>query len=120
MAGLLMAAVGGVMAAWWPSIPMLCVASVLVGTGYMLAHVAVNNAIGQQAPAEGLTRAFSVLAMGFSLVDQYQTGPCAGFDYQAFSIIPTNSVMSKPLLGEYGVCCVYGCCVRCSKFTVIF
>ncbi len=24
------------------------------------------------------------LAMGFSLVDQYQNGPCAGFDYQAF------------------------------------
>ena len=24
------------------------------------------------------------LAMGFSLVDQYQNGPCEGFDYQAF------------------------------------
>lgn len=24
------------------------------------------------------------LAMGFSLVDQYQNGPCAAFDYQAF------------------------------------
>ncbi|WP_439517339.1 MFS transporter [Hydrogenophaga sp.] len=67
MAGLVLAATGALVAGWWPSIPALCVASVLVGTGYMLAHVAVNNAIGQQAPPEGLTRAFSVLAMGFSL-----------------------------------------------------
>ena len=28
------------------------------------------------------------LAMGFSLVDQYQNGPCEGFDYQAFCRIP--------------------------------
>lgn len=67
MAGLGMAATGALLAAWWPSIPALCVASMLVGSGYMLAHVAVNNAIGQQAPHDGLTRAFSVLAMGFSL-----------------------------------------------------
>jgi MFS family permease len=67
MAGLGMAALGALLAAWWPTIPVLCVASMLVGTGYMLAHVAVNNAIGQQAPPDGLTRAFSVLAMGFSL-----------------------------------------------------
>jgi hypothetical protein len=24
------------------------------------------------------------IAMGFSLVDQYHTGPCAAFDYQRF------------------------------------
>lgn len=66
-AGLLMVSVGAMLAAWWPSIPMLCVASVLVGTGYMLAHVSVNNAVGQQSPPAELTRAFSVLAMGFSL-----------------------------------------------------
>lgn len=65
--GLLMVGVGALLAAWWPSIPMLCVASVLVGTGYMLAHVSVNNAVGQQSPPAELTRAFSVLAMGFSL-----------------------------------------------------
>lgn len=67
MVGLGMAAAGALLPAWWPSIASLCVASVLLGTGYMLAHVAVNNAIGQQAPPDGLTRAFSVLAMGFSL-----------------------------------------------------
>ncbi len=66
-AGLLMVGVGALLAAWWPSIPMLCMASVLVGTGYMLAHVSVNNAVGQQSPPAELTRAFSILAMGFSL-----------------------------------------------------
>ncbi len=67
VAGFVMLAAGGLLAGWWPTIPSLCVASVFVGTGYMLAHVAVNNAIGQQSPPDALTRSFSVLAMGFSL-----------------------------------------------------
>ncbi|MCW5653794.1 MFS transporter [Hydrogenophaga sp.] len=66
-AGLAMGGAGALLAAWWPGIPVLCVASVLIGTGYMLAHVAVNNAIGQQSRPEELTRAFSWLAMGFSV-----------------------------------------------------
>lgn len=65
--GLLMGGVGAAIAAWWPSIPTLCVASVMIGTGYMLAHVAVNNAVGQRTAPRDLTRAFSWLAMGFSL-----------------------------------------------------
>jgi MFS family permease len=45
----------------------LYAASLLVGSGYTLTHVAINNAIGQAAPAGQLTRSFSATALGFSL-----------------------------------------------------
>ncbi len=38
-----------------------------IGSGYTLAHVAINNAVGQLSPARHLTRSFSMLALGFSL-----------------------------------------------------
>lgn len=57
----------GLLAGFVPSMAALYLASVLVGSGYMLAHVAVNNAIGQASTAASITQAFSVLAMGFSL-----------------------------------------------------
>lgn len=49
------------------SLAALCVASVLVGTGYNFAHVAINNAVGQRAPTRFLTQSFAVLAIGFSI-----------------------------------------------------
>jgi MFS family permease len=58
-AGLAAAAAGG--------LPLLCVASVLTGCGYMLAHVAVYNAIGRVTPSSHTTSAFSLLATAFSL-----------------------------------------------------
>lgn len=63
--GLLLAS--GLLAAAWPVMPVLFVASVLTGTGYMLAHVAVNNAIGKVTPAGRTTDAFSMMAMAFSI-----------------------------------------------------
>jgi MFS family permease len=57
---------GVLAAALLPSLAGLAVASVLVGTSFMLAHVAVNNAIGHLAGATGRTRAFGLMAVGFS------------------------------------------------------
>jgi MFS family permease len=50
-----------------PSIAGLAVACLLVGTSFMFAHVAVNHAIGHLAGAQGRTRAFGLMAVGFSL-----------------------------------------------------
>lgn len=60
-------AAGEVVAALVPSLLGLAVAAVLVGSAFMLAHVAVNNAIGHVAGASGRTRAFGLMAVGFSL-----------------------------------------------------
>ncbi len=66
-AGLAAVALGSLVAGALRSMPALYVASVLIGTGYTLAHVAVQNAVGQLTPARQLTHSFSVLAMGFSI-----------------------------------------------------
>ena len=58
---------GEFVAALLPSIAGLTITSVAVGTSFMLAHVAVNNAIGHIAGAAGRTRAFGLMAVGFSL-----------------------------------------------------
>lgn len=76
--GLAVLAAAGPVAALAPSIPVLCVASVFIGSGFMLANVALNNAVGHLAPPHQLTRVFSVLALGFSISGM--TGPLlAGF-----------------------------------------
>lgn len=77
-AGLTALALGSLIAGVLRSMPALYVASVLIGTGYTLAHVAVQNAVGQLTPARQLTHSFSVLAMGFSISGM--SGPLvAGF-----------------------------------------
>jgi MFS family permease len=58
---------GQLIAALLPTLAGLALCSVLVGTSFMLAHVAVNNAIGHLAGAGGRTRAFGLMAVGFSL-----------------------------------------------------
>ncbi|MGE4238877.1 MFS transporter [Ramlibacter sp.] len=58
--------VGGIAAAMASSLPVLYVASALVGTGYMLAYVSVVNAIARLTPSAEMTRAFAVLSIGFS------------------------------------------------------
>lgn len=64
LAGLVL---GQLAAALLPTIPGLALASVLVGTSFMLSHVSVNNAIGHLAGAAGRTRAFGLMAVGFSV-----------------------------------------------------
>lgn len=58
---------GEAVAALLPTLAGLAIASLLVGTSFMLSHVAVNNAIGHLAGASGRTRAFGLMAVGFSL-----------------------------------------------------
>ncbi len=58
---------GELAAALLPSLAGLAVASMVVGSSFMLGHVAVNNAIGHIAGAAGRTRAFGFMAVGFSL-----------------------------------------------------
>jgi predicted MFS family arabinose efflux permease len=59
--------VGGLCAASLPSLRGLAIASVLVGSSFTLAHIAVNNAIGHIAGPGGRTRAFGLTAFGYSL-----------------------------------------------------
>lgn len=71
-------ALGSLLAGVLPAMSALYVASVLIGTGYTMVHVAVQNAVGQLTPARQLTHSFSVLAMGFSISGM--SGPLvAGF-----------------------------------------
>jgi MFS family permease len=65
--GLAMQVTASVLVAVWPMLPVMAVASVLVGSGYMLAHVAVNNAIGQASGLAGRAQAFGAMALGFSI-----------------------------------------------------
>jgi predicted MFS family arabinose efflux permease len=58
---------GTLVAAALPSLWGLALASLVVGTAFMLAHVSVNNAIGHLAGSSGRTRAFGLMAVGFSL-----------------------------------------------------
>lgn len=63
---LVMLIAGALLPALRPSIDSLCGASVLLGSGFMLAHVAINNAVGHASTPQNRTHAFSMLALGFS------------------------------------------------------
>jgi MFS family permease len=76
--GLGVLGLGSLVAGLLPSLAALYVASVCIGSGYTLVHVAINNAVGQLTPARELTRSFSIVAIGFSLSGM--SGPLiAGF-----------------------------------------
>ena len=66
-AGLGLAVAGSLLAAFSTSVSPLYLASVLVGSGYMAGHVAIQNAVGRHARPERVAESFSVLAVGFSL-----------------------------------------------------
>jgi predicted MFS family arabinose efflux permease len=51
----------------WPSLPTLYAASTLIGTGFMVFHVAVNQVVGAIGRAEDRAANFSWLALGFSV-----------------------------------------------------
>lgn len=57
----------GTLLPWaWPGLPSLYAASVLIGSGFMLTHVAINNGVGHITSPETRTGAFTLLALGFS------------------------------------------------------
>jgi predicted MFS family arabinose efflux permease len=57
---------GALLPALRPALESLYGASVLLGSGFMLAHVAINNAVGHASTPQNRTSAFSYLAIGFS------------------------------------------------------
>jgi predicted MFS family arabinose efflux permease len=57
---------GSVLAFLWPRLEMLFITSCLVGSGFMLFHIAVNHAAAALGRAEDRARNFSLLALGFS------------------------------------------------------
>ena len=58
----------GVTLPWlWPQLSTLFFASCLIGTAFMLLHVAINNVVGALGDAAQRTANFSWLALGFSV-----------------------------------------------------
>ncbi len=65
-AALALLTVGACLPALWPGIPTLCLASVLIGSGFMLLHMTVYNEVGHAVAAPQRVRAFTLLSLGFS------------------------------------------------------
>jgi predicted MFS family arabinose efflux permease len=57
---------GALLPALHPSLNSLYCASVMIGSGFMTIHIAVNNAVGRASTPQNRTQAFSLLALGFS------------------------------------------------------
>lgn len=49
------------------SVPSLYAASALIGTGFMLVHIAINNAVGHLSTPANRAHNFGVLSIGFSI-----------------------------------------------------
>ncbi len=65
--GLALLAAAGLLGWAFPQMLVLGATSVLVGTGYMLAHVAMNNAIGHASTPQTRAQAFGAMAVAFSV-----------------------------------------------------
>lgn len=92
---------GALLPAIFQNIPSLYAASVIIGSGFMVAHIAVNNAVGHTALPENRTRAFSHLALGFSTSSML--GPMiAGFAIDAVGHIWTFVILAVFTLGSFG------------------
>lgn len=65
--GICLTGVGCALAAARPTLPVLGVASVLMGSGFTLGHVGVNNAIGHATSSENRAQAFGAMAVAFSI-----------------------------------------------------
>lgn len=76
------------------NIPSLYVASAMMGTCFIIAHIAVNNAVGHTAAPENRTKAFSILALGFSFSSMM--GPViTGFSIDWFGHARTFMLLSS-------------------------
>jgi MFS family permease len=78
------------------SLSSLYAASLIIGSGFMVAHIAVNNAVGHTTP-ENRTRAFSHLALGFSTSSMM--GPVvAGFAIEGLGHVAAFAVLAASTL----------------------
>jgi MFS family permease len=66
LAGTLASATGTLLPALWPSLPVLFISAVLVGTGFVFFNVSVQNLAGGLGPPDQRTRNFSTLALGYA------------------------------------------------------
>ncbi len=101
--GLCTVVVGCTLPAIWPAIPVLCCASMLLGTGFMLLHMTVYNAVGHASTPDTRVRAFTVLSLGFST--STVLGPVmAGFAIDhighraTFALLPVFTLLSLCVL----------------------
>jgi len=78
MIGLGALALGATLPFLHPSIAVLCISSPLIGTSFMLTHIAMNSVFGAYGTPEERAVTFSWLALGFSISNS--VGPLvAGF-----------------------------------------
>ncbi len=84
------------------SIATLCVCSVLLGSGFMMMHVSISNAVGHASTPETRTRAFTLLALGFST--STVLGPViAGFAIDHAGHGPTFAILASFSLAALGL-----------------
>lgn len=96
---------GALLPALFPIIEAMYGASMLLGSGFMIAHVAINNAVGHASTPQNRTHAFSMLALGFSI--STVSGPViAGFMIDwfghrtAFGMLAVFSAAALIVLGR--------------------
>jgi MFS family permease len=83
MVGLALIAVGSALPFFFPSIGILYLSSPLIGTAFMLLHIAMNSVFGAYGTPEERAVTFSWLALGFSISNS--VGPVlAGYSIEAF------------------------------------
>jgi predicted MFS family arabinose efflux permease len=81
-------ALGALLPFVWPRMEMLYVASTLIGTGFMVFHVAVNQVVGALGRPQDRAGNFSWLALGFSVSGS--VGPLlTGFAIDAIGYVQT-------------------------------
>ena len=66
LASLVLVIIGAVIPWATASVAGLHVAAVLLGSGFMMGHIAINNAVGHASTAQNRTVNFGYLALGFS------------------------------------------------------
>ena len=80
-------------------VPCLYLASALIGSGFMIGHIAVNNAVGTATTPANRTQVFSQLALGFSTSSM--VGPViAGFCIDHYGHRWTFLILSASVVGS--------------------
>ncbi|HEY4371442.1 MAG TPA: MFS transporter [Burkholderiales bacterium] len=86
--------IGSLLPAIFRNLPILFLTSVVIGTCFIIAHIAVNNAVGHTASPENRTQAFSHLALGFSFSSMM--GPViTGFSIDWFGHVATFIILAS-------------------------
>jgi len=98
LAGSIMLAIGAFLPFLWRSLYALYLASVVIGSSFMMYHVAMQNIVGYIGPPEERPMNFSLAALGFSVSGF--TGPMlAGFGIDSIGHVATFAALAAfPLL----------------------